>query len=73
MNHPTSDIQFIAQMLIRVRDGDQIVHEEDVRLNDIATKGYSSVTDAPPAPIAPNMDEAELRRQHPGATRAGQL
>jgi hypothetical protein len=37
MNHPTSDIQFLAQIILKVRDGDQVTVAEGTRLT--ATPG----------------------------------
>lgn len=38
---PTSDIQFIAEMIRRTRDGDQITTVESHRLDEIADHGYT--------------------------------
>ena len=37
-----TDIQFIAQMLIKTRAGDQITAAESRRLDEIAVKGHST-------------------------------
>lgn len=59
MNYPTSDVQHIAQMLVRTRNGDQTTRAEEDRLDQIATKGYSSFSDAPP-PVSREEEAARL-------------
>lgn len=39
---PTSDVQFIAQMLVQTRRGDQISREQADRLEDIAENGHTT-------------------------------
>lgn len=70
MNYPTSDIQFIAAMLLRTRAGDQITAGEANRLEVIATNGFSNSSDevAPEAPAAVASPEVV----HPDATRVSQ-
>lgn len=41
MNYPTSDIQFVAAMLRKVRAGDQVTSTESHRLDQLAARGYS--------------------------------
>ena len=38
---PVSDLQFLAQMLLRTRAGDQITEKDATRLEQIATTGNS--------------------------------
>lgn len=47
MNHPTSDLQHVAQCLVLTRAGDQIPAADAERLRQIADHGFSSVADAP--------------------------
>jgi hypothetical protein len=63
-----SDIQLVAQVLRKVRAGDQVTQLEEARLDEIARRGYS---DEPMFP-QPRMDlainpqgltEAEVRHQ----------
>ncbi len=61
-NYPTSDVQHIAQMLLKVRAGDQIAVADAKRLEDIAGVGHSD--SAAPVFADPN---------YPDATRAGQV
>lgn len=50
---PTSDIQFLAQMLSKtIRGGADISSEEFARLDEIAVQGHSSV------PVNPSTGEA---------------
>lgn len=39
---PTSDIQFIADVLRRTRENDQLTRAEEERLSEIAEKGFSN-------------------------------
>lgn len=69
MNYPTSDIQFVAQMLRKVRAGDQVPASEEYRLDQIAEKGYSD------QPMTPQPPKSELPdgmavAQYENATRA---
>lgn len=59
MNFPTSDIQHLAQMLLKVRAGDQIGANDTRRLEQIANVGHS---EAPTPFVDP---------EHPNATRVG--
>lgn len=55
-----SDLQLIAQVLIRVRAGDQITDAEESRLRAIAGQGYSSGTmlsDTHPVPDGMTSEE----------------
>lgn len=73
MNFPTSDLQFLALMIRKVRAQDQITIKEEARLDAIVANGYSSPADleafaaqgGSPAPVAV---ETEIDR-YPGATR----
>lgn len=62
MNYPTTDQQFLADMLRRTIDHDQITIAERGRLDQIATQGFSRtpVAETP----APSFEEPL-----PGATR----
>jgi len=62
VNYPTSDIQHIARMLLKVRAGDQISVADTKRLEAIADVGHSD--SAPSAFVDP---------EHPNATRVGQV
>lgn len=63
MNYPTSDIQFIAQMLLRVRAGDQIGTKETHRLEQIADKGQSSTpVETMTLPDAPDVNFGSATR-----------
>lgn len=71
-NFPTSDIQFIAQILIKIRAGDQVTALEDHRIRQIAGTGSS---DQPMFP-RPEMDFANnsqglTAEELASATRAG--
>jgi hypothetical protein len=46
MNYPTSDLQFVAQMVKKVREGDQVTVSDEERLAMIALKGHSSMASA---------------------------
>lgn len=61
-NYPTSDVQHVARMLLKVRAGDQISVADAKRLEDIADVGHSDST----VPVFVDPD-------HPSATRAGQV
>lgn len=63
MNYPTTDVQFLAQMLLRVRAGDQIGTKETHRLEEIAKVGHSNV------PSTELPDEPDVN--FGGATRVG--
>lgn len=62
MNYPTSDIQHVARMLLKVRAGDQIGATDARRLEQIADVGHSD------SPATPFVDP-----EHPNATRVGQV
>lgn len=52
---PTSDIQFLAQMISKsIRGGADISSEEFARLDEIAIHGHSSVPVSPPTGEAPS-------------------
>lgn len=42
MTYLTSDLQFIAQMLIKTRQDNQITEEETARLKEIAGEGHTT-------------------------------
>jgi hypothetical protein len=58
VNEPSSDLQFIAQMLMKTRSGNQITTAEAERLESVATYGYSVVP-----PIATIATPEEQRGQ----------
>lgn len=62
MNYPTSDIQFLAQMLLRVRAGDQIGTKETHRLEQIADTGRSSTPVDTTLPDEPAVNFSEATR-----------
>lgn len=62
MNFPTSDLQFIAQMLIKTRSGDQIVAADAERLERIASTGVGHVLPEPEI-ARPVESEPELGGQ----------
>jgi hypothetical protein len=53
MNYPTSDIQFLAEMVNRTRRGDQITGAEGHRLDVLRTQGHSSSADEEEVPASP--------------------
>lgn len=62
LNTETTD-QFLARMLIAVREGHQIVQHDAQRLSDLAQYG--------PGPVPPTMAEERrepIRRVEPGET-----
>lgn len=61
---PTSDIQFIAQQLIKTQTGDQVTVAEQDRLADIAENGHTTGRIAPRPGVVEVVDPA-----HVGATR----
>jgi hypothetical protein len=70
MNHPTSDIQFLAQIILKVRDGDQVTVAEGTRLTAIAEVGHSTVESHTGSPAA-HLDSLPegVPAEHPDATR----
>jgi hypothetical protein len=65
-NYPTSDIQHLAQCLLKVRAGDQISVADAKRLETIAGVGHSHVDAA--------TIDTFLDPNHPDATRVhGQI
>jgi hypothetical protein len=67
---PTSDIQFLAILLRKVRSGDQITSEEGLRLDQIAGVGHSDV----PMPGIVTMPEGTTAEEFASATRSrGQI
>lgn len=60
-NYPTSDTQFLAQILVKTRTQDQVTVQELHRLDEMAQLGYSSV------PLDPTPT---LATSHPNATRS---
>lgn len=67
MNYPTTDTQFIAQMLLRVRAGDQIGLKETHRLEEIAKVGHSNQL-PPELPDEPNVNFGTATRVGPETT-----
>lgn len=63
MNYPTTDQQFLAEMLRRTIDHDQITIAERGRLDQIATQGFSRY------PVAEPPSEPSPAQLHPNATR----
>jgi hypothetical protein len=61
MNYPTSDVQFLAQMLIRVRAADQISSAETRRLEQLADRGHTSVPSVE-LPDEPDVNFSEATR-----------
>lgn len=59
MNYPTSDIQFIAGIIRKVRAGDQVTVQEEARLNEIEAQGHSvAPIDGTPESISPPRVQA---------------
>lgn len=54
MSLTTSDIQFVAQMLRRTREGDQVTRAESHRLDEIADHGHTK-GDPVPAIAVPSI------------------
>lgn len=54
MNEPSSDLQFVAQMLVKTRAGNQITTDQADRLEQIAAYGYSV---QPPIAGLPTTEE----------------
>jgi hypothetical protein len=66
MEH-TSDIQFIAQMLIKTRSDDQITVEETNRLRQIAREGYSTTPPVPPPGAESPSGHSSTSPEKPGS------
>lgn len=62
---PTTDLQFIAQMLVKSNAGDQITRPELDRLDDIAENGHTTGQERPRTPAL------TIPPEHAGATRVG--
>lgn len=62
---PTSDTQFLAKMLIKTREGDQLSQVESRRLANLAKYGDSNER----ATTMPEEHGEAARRPGPGGTR----
>lgn len=65
VNYPTSDIQFLAEMIRRIRRSDQITSAEAHRIDVLASEGHSSSADE----VAP--DNPIMMGSHPFPGRGG--